>query len=246
MRTLFVLIFLILYFIYSIPSLFIIWLIGKITKNDRLVFRIAQAHVAWAFGVICFLSGVKRTVVGLENIPTGTPVLYVANHRGFFDIIVSYSVVPNLTSFVSKKEIEKVPFIRQWMQCMKCLFLNRDNIKEGMKTILTGIEQIKKGYSIFIMPEGTRNHTDKLLPFHEGSFKFAQKTGCPIIPVALTNTDKAFENHLPFVGKANVTIMFGEPIYLDQLSKEDKKFVGSYTQKIIQENLDKINSGMIK
>jgi 1-acyl-sn-glycerol-3-phosphate acyltransferase len=245
-RTLFVLIFLILYFIYSIPSLFIIWLIGKITKNDRLVFRIAQAHVAWAFGVICFLSGVKRTVVGLENIPTGTPVLYVANHRGFFDIIVSYSVVPNLTSFVSKKEIEKVPFIRQWMQCMKCLFLNRDNIKEGMKTILTGIEQIKKGYSIFIMPEGTRNHTDKLLPFHEGSFKFAQKTGCPIIPVALTNTDKAFENHLPFVGKANVTIMFGEPIYLDQLSKEDKKFVGSYTQKIIQENLDKINSGMIK
>lgn len=246
MRTLFVAIFLLLYFIYSIPSLFIIWLIGKITKNDRLVFKIAQAHVAWAFGVICFLSGVKRNVIGLENVPADTPVLYVANHRSFFDIVVSYSVVPTLTSFVSKKEIEKVPFIKQWMHLMKCLFLDRDDIKAGLKTILQGIEQIKEGYSIFIMPEGTRNHTDKLLPFHEGSFKFAQKTGCPIIPVALTHTDDAFENHFPWIGKANVTIMFGEPIYIDKLSKEDKKFVGAYAQNIIQENLDKINSGMIK
>ncbi len=246
MRTLFVLLFLILYFIYSIPSLFIIWLIGKITKNERLVFKIAQAHVAWAFGVICFLSGVKRNVIGREYIPTDTPVLYVANHRSFFDIVVAYSVVPNLTSFVSKKEIAKVPFIKQWMQCMKCLFLDRENIKEGLKTILQGIEQIKDGYSIFIMPEGTRNHSDSLLPFHEGSFKFAQKTGCPIIPVALTNTDDALENHFPFIRKTNVTIMFDKPIYLDKLSKEDKKFVGAYSQRVIQENLDKIKSGMIK
>ena len=246
MRTLLVAIFLILYFIYSIPSLLVIWLIGKITKNERLVFKIAQSHVAWAFSVICFICGVKRNVIGLENVPTDQPVLFVSNHRGFFDIVVAYSVVPTLTSFVSKKEIEKVPFIAQWMKCMKCLFLDRENIKEGMKTILQGIDQVKDGYSIFIMPEGTRNHTDKLLPFHEGSFKFAQKTGCPIIPVALTNTDDAFENHFPFVGKANVTIMFGEPIYLDKLSKEEKKFIGSYSHKVIQETLDKIHSGMIK
>ena len=246
MRTLLILIFLLLYFIYSIPSLLVLWLIGKITKNERLVFKIAKAHVAWAFGVICFLGGVKRNVIGLETVPTDTPVLFVANHRGIFDIVVAYSLVPNLTSFVSKKEIAKVPFIAQWMRLMKCLFLDRNDIKQGMKTILQGIDQIKDGYSIFIMPEGTRNHTDKLLPFHEGSFKFAQKTGCPIIPVALTNTDDVFENHFPFIRKTDVTIMFGEPIYIDKLDKEDKKFVGAYSQKIIQENLDKIQSGMIK
>ncbi|MBR3772272.1 MAG: 1-acyl-sn-glycerol-3-phosphate acyltransferase [Clostridium sp.] len=246
MRTLFVLIFLILFFIYSIPCLLIIWLIGKITKNERFVFKIAQAHVAWAFNVICFLCGVKKNIIGLENIPKDKAVLYVSNHRSYFDIVTTYSIVPNLTSFVSKKEIAKFPFVAQWMRFLKCLFLDRDNIKEGMKTILQGIEQVKDGYSIFIMPEGTRNHTDTVLPFHEGSFKFSQKTGCPIIPVSITNTDDAFENHFPFLGKANVTVMFGEPIYMDQLSKEDKKFVGAYARNIIQENLDKINSGMIK
>lgn len=246
MRTFFIAIFLILFFIYSIPSLFIIWLIGKITKDDRLVFKIAQTHVALAFHVICFIGGIKRNVIGLDKVPTDKPVLYVSNHRSYFDIVVSYSVVPTLTSFISKQEISKMPFVRQWMHFMKCLFLVRNDVKKDMKTILKGIEQVKDGYSIFIMPEGTRNHTDELLPFHEGSFKFAQKTGCPIIPVSITNTDNAFENSFPFVKKTDVTIMFGDPIYLDQLSPEDKKFVGSYARKVIQENLDKINSGMIE
>lgn len=245
-RTAPIALFLLLYFIYSIPALFILWLIKKITKNERLVFSITQAHVAFAFNVICFIGNIKKNVIGIENVPKDTPVLYVANHRSYFDIVVAYSEIPNLTSFVSKKEVKNMPIIAQWMIFLKCLFLDRDNIKEGMKTILAGIEQIKDGYSIFIMPEGTRNHTDTMLPFHEGSFKFAQKTGCPIIPVAITNSDDAFENHFPLVGDANVTIMFGEPIYMDQLSKDEKKFIGSYTQKIIQENLDKLNSGMIK
>lgn len=245
-RTLFIIIFLLLYFIYSIPALFIIWLIKKISKNEHLVSRIAQAHVSWAFNVICFIGGIKKNIIGVENVPKDTPVLYVANHRSYFDIIVAYSELPTLTGFVSKKEIKNVPFIAQWMIFLKCLFLDRNDIKAGMKTILTGIEQIKDGYSIFIMPEGTRNHTKTMLPFHEGSFKFARKTGCPIIPVAISNADAAFENHFPFIGNATVTLLFGEPIYLDKLSAEDKKFIGVYTQKVIQENLDKIDSGMIK
>ena len=50
------------------------------------------------------------------------------------------------------------------------------NIKEGMKTILAAIEKAKNGISICIFPEGTRNKTaDTFLPFHEGSFKIAEK-----------------------------------------------------------------------
>lgn len=246
MRSLFIAIFLLLYFIYSIPCLLVLYVIGKITKDDKLIARISQAHVAWTLRVICFLGGVKRNIIGLENIPKDTPVLYVGNHRGFFDIIVSYSCIPNLTGFVSKKELGKIPLLSNWMRNLKCLFLDRNNIKEGMKTILQGIAQIEDGYSIFIMPEGTRNHGDELLPFHEGSFKFAQKTGCPIIPVAITNTDEVLENHVPWIKPAEVTIVFGKPIYLDQLEKEDKKFVGAYSRRIIEETLEKIKSNVLK
>ena len=76
------------------------------------------------------------------------------------------------------------------------------------------------------------------MPFKDGSFKIAQKTGCPIIPMALTGTADIFENHFPKVKRGKVTIDFGKPIIIEELDKEDKKFLGAYTQSKIQEMLD--------
>jgi len=124
------------------------------------------------------------------------------------------------------------------------LFLDRNDIRQGMKTILQAIEQIKEGYSIFISPEGTRNQGKEMLPFKEGSFKVAEKTGCAIIPVAITNTDEIFENHIPWVRSAKVVVEFGKPIYPKELDKEKQKHLGSYVQGIIKEMLDK-NSHLV-
>ena len=57
-----------------------------------------------AFSVILKVSGVKVTVKGAENIPADRPVLYVGNHRSYFDILVGYTTVPGLLGFVAKKE----------------------------------------------------------------------------------------------------------------------------------------------
>lgn len=94
---------------------------------------------------------------GLENIPTDRAVLYVGNHRSYFDIVMGYMTVPRLTGFIAKKEMIKIPLLNRWMDRMNCLFLDRSNIKEGLKTILAGIEKIKGGISMWIFPEGTRN-----------------------------------------------------------------------------------------
>ena len=75
------------------------------------------------------------------------------------------------------------------MKNLHCLFLDRKDIKQGLKTILEGIEKVKSGISICIFPEGTRNKVnDTFLPFHEGSFKIAEKSGCPIIPMSIYNS----------------------------------------------------------
>ncbi len=238
MRTLLVAVFLLLFFIISIPLFGIELIIGK--YNKRLQAESSQVIVRNALKFILFISGVKVNVSGTENVPKDGPVLYVGNHRGVFDILVVYTTVPTTTGFVSKKEVDKIPFIRTWMRFLNCLFLDRENIKEGLKTILAGIEKIKEGYSIFIMPEGTRNKGEGVLPFHEGSFKLAEKTGCPIIPVAITNTDKAFEQHVPWIKKTNVSIRYGEPIYVSELTKEEKKFLGVHSKKIIEGMLEEM------
>jgi len=182
MRLILAALFLLIFFIISIPLYLIEWIIGRF--NHRAMVASSQKIVVGAFHVIHFISGVKKTVIGRNNVPKGEAVLYISNHRSYFDIPIAYSTVPTLTGFMAKKEIAKVPFVSYWMRYLQCLFLDRDDIKQGLKTILKGIDLIKAGYSVFISPEGTRSQGTEMLPFKEGSFKIAQKTGCAIIPVA--------------------------------------------------------------
>jgi 1-acyl-sn-glycerol-3-phosphate acyltransferase len=233
-------VFLIVFFIISIPLYLIEWIIGRF--NRRAMVASSQAIVVGAFQVLLFICGVKRTIIGRENIPKNEAVLYIANHRSYFDVPVAYSSVPTLTSFMAKKEIAKVPFLSHWMRFLQCLFLDRDDIKQGLKTVLKGIDLVKAGYSVFISPEGTRSQTKEMLPFKEGSFKIAEKTGCAIIPVAILNTDEVFENHAPRIRSAHVVLEYGQPIYPKDLSKEQLKFLGSYVQGIIRDMLIKNES----
>ena len=122
------------------------------------------------------------------------------------------------------------------MEYVHCLFLDRENLKEGLKTILTGVEKVKAGISIWIFPEGTRNENTeltKLLPFKEGSLKIAEKSGCPVIPVAMVGNADIFEKHIPFIRKRSVRIRYGEPIMVKELPKELKKKSGAYLREVI-------------
>ena len=195
--------------------------------------------VQTAFKLMLKVAGVRLTVIGEEHVPKDQAVLYIGNHRSYFDILLTYSRCPRLTGYVAKVEMLRYWLLRDWMKALYCLFLDREDMKAGLKTILQGIEYIKNGISICIFPEGTRNRQEEMLPFKEGSLKMAEKTGCPIIPMAITNSAEIFENHLPFVRPCHVILEYGTPILPKELSKEDRKFLGAYTQKKIQEMLDK-------
>lgn len=243
LRTILTLLFIVLFLIVGIPILAVEWIISKFNPYaaDISQLRIVQ----WAFRVILFIAGTKVTVIGEENIPADEAVLYIGNHKSFFDIVITYARCKRLTGYVSKLSMKKVPLLSIWMVRLHCLFLNRDDIKEGLKTILAGIENIKNGISMCIFPEGTRNTTDELmLPFKEGSFKMAEKTGCAIIPMAITNSAEIFENHLPRLKRTHVILEYGKPIYPNELDKETRKKLGAHCQGVIQEMLEK-NANMI-
>lgn len=228
------------FLIIMIPALIVEWMIGKFSPRTK---AISSLHIVQcAFRLILWTTGVKLTLLGHENVPQDQPVLYIGNHRSFFDILLTYVQCPELTGYIAKKEMEKIPLLSNWMRNLHCLFLDRKNVKEGLKTILKGIDKIKEGISICIFPEGTRNKGDndlEMLEFHEGSFKLATKTDCPIIPIALNNTSAIFEKQFPRIKPVHVVVEYGKPILPSQLSKEDKKFIGAYTQNVILEMLKK-------
>ena len=233
-RFLLVATFVILFLVLSIPLLFIEWIIGKF--NMDLKNKSSLAIVNWAFRVCLFLAGTSVTVIGEENVPKDVPVLYIGHHRSYFDILITYIRGPRPTGYIAKKEMLRYPLLSNWMKNLHCLFLDRKDIKQGLKTILTAIEKVKSGISISIFPEGTRNRVnDTFMEFHEGSFKIAEKTGCPIIPMSINNSAQIFEDHIPKIKKAHVVLEYGKPIYPAELSKEERKHLGVYTQNIIKE-----------
>ena len=237
-RLIFAGIFVVLFLLVSYILFFIEWIIGIINKNakDISCLRIVQ----WAARIVLRLSGVKMTVIGKENIPNET-ALFVANHRSFFDILVLYVQCTRLTGFVAKDSLKKVPSFRVWMKHLYCLFLDRKDIKQGLQIILQAIEYIKQEISICIFPEGTRNTGEELsiLPFKEGSFKIALKTGCPIVPVSINNTADILENHFPWIRKTHVIIEYGQPIYPKDLNRDEQKVIGATCQNLIQDTIKK-------
>ena len=240
MRTILIILLYLIVCIVSIPLLLIECIVRKINEKAAAAFAIRVVQIA--FNVAMFVSGCKKHISGLENIPQDQPVMFAANHRSFYDILLAYSSIASRhvqVAFISKIEIKKFPMIAQWMYFLNCLFMDRGNMKQNMEVILKAISLIKEGYSIYIAPEGTRNATDTLLPFKEGSMKIATKTKAPIVPVCIKHTEEIMENHLPWIRGGHIYIEYGKPIYPDQLEGDDKKYIGAYVQKIIQEMYDR-------
>lgn len=234
-RLILVLLFVVIFLIVSLPIQLVEFIIGK--HNPGLKDRSSLAIVNWAFRVVLWLSGTSVTVLGEENVPKDEAVLYVGNHRSYYDIIMTYVRVPRPTGYMAKVELLRYPSLSTWMKYLHCIFLDRSDIKAGLKSILDAIDKVKSGISICIFPEGTRNRTDEMfLEFHDGSFKIAEKSGCPIVPISINNAGAIFENHIPKIKKAHVVIEYGQPIYTKDLSKEDKRHLSAMVQDVIKTN----------
>ena len=207
------------YLVLTIPVLLVEWIIGKFSPMTKDISSLRMVQAIFKF--ILWITGAKVTVIGEENVPKDQAVLYVANHRSYFDILLTYSRCPIRTGYVAKKEMERYPLLSNWMRNLYCLFLDREDIKQGLKTILQAADYVKSGISVCIFPEGTRNknadETD-MLSFHDGSFKIATRAK---------------------MSPTHVVIEYGKPIIPSELDRDTQRHLGAYTQNIIKEMLIK-------
>ncbi len=221
-RALLALLFIVLFFIVTLP-LMLILLIIRIKHSDAAE-RVARPIIQWVFSTIRRISLTRMDIKGTENIPDG-PVLFVPNHLSIFDVVLLYPILNRPSSFISKIELKKIPFLSQWMILIKAVFLDRNNIKQAIGIIKGAVDDINNGTSVIVFPEGTRSRTGEVLEFKEGTFKIATRTDCPVVPVAISNTDKILHSGLG-IRTANITIEFGRPIITKDLDKDQKKHLG--------------------
>lgn len=234
-RTILFLLFAIAFLILGLPVLGAEWLLRKVWKRgaDLSTLRIVQ----WGLRTLEHISGPEVIVRGMEHIPTDQAVLYIGNHRSYFDIVLSYSRCPGLTGYISKDLLEKVPILRAWMRRVYCLFLNREDPRQGLKTILTAIEYVKSGVSIFIFPEGTARKPMRCSPSRRAASRWPQRPAVPSSPWLLPTPRQFSRITFPLSERPGWSLSTAEPILPSELAPEQKKHIGAYVQGIIADIL---------
>lgn len=173
--------------------------------------------LAWLFVLLARLFGVK--VTGRERVPAAGPLVVVANHRCWTDIVLmALAVYPRHVHFMAKSEYGRNKPLDWLIRHCECFKIERG--EADITAIKTALGYLKKQEVLGIFPEGTRNRTaEPLLPFKEGAFLISARGKAKVLPLAIDHAERFFS-----LKKPKTTVTIGEPIELDGFLNEKGKF----------------------
>ena len=154
-------------------------------------FTLSYCKLVWWF------CGIKIIYKGIDKIDYNREYLFISNHQSNFDPLILIKAFPRLKlTFLMKQELMKIKILSNYLSAAGFYSLDRNNNREGLKTILNVIEACKSR-TVGVFPEGTRSLNGELLPFRDGIFKVAHKTNADILICALDNT-RYIKKRFPF------------------------------------------------
>lgn len=177
--------------------------------------KVKYEHIQYIMKLAVKSGNIDLQVYGKENIPKEDGFLIYANHQGLFDIVALAATCDRPWAAVLKKELYKLPVLKQMVDCTKSYPMDREDIRQSMQVIQAVTKEIEKGRNYLIFPEGTRSKKgNQMLDFHGGSFKCATKAKCPILPIAFIDSFKVLDQK----GSKKVTVQlhYLEPIYYEE------------------------------
>lgn len=224
----------IIWYIKFFSSLLINFLKSGSLKNQNQVDILVQS---WSKNVIDW-TGSSVKVLGEEKIPNES-VVFVSNHQSNFDIPLLLGYIKKPKGFIAKKELENFPFVSFFMKKINCIFMDRKSARSAIDSINQGAKILKQGYSMVIFPEGTRSKDGKLGIFKAGSMKLATKAKVAIVPVAIIGTYDMMKPKSPWIYSNSIELRILDPIYTENLKKDEEKLLHQQVRKQIQEEIEK-------
>ena len=177
---------------------------------------------------------------GVENLPKEDGFVMFPNHQGMFDVLVFLDSCPRPFAFVIKKEARNIILLKQVADGLGSYAMDREDVRQSMKVINAVTEDVKAGKNFLIFPEGTRSRMgNQLLDFKGVSFKSDTKAKCPIVPCALIDSFKPFDENS--IRPVTVKLIYLPPMYYeeykDMKTVEIAAEVKSRIEKAIAEHL---------
>ncbi|MFD2202134.1 lysophospholipid acyltransferase family protein [Shivajiella indica] len=165
----------------------------------------------WA-SIWSFLSGIRYEINGREFVDINQPYIYIFNHRSFIDAPVIPMAIQQEVRAIGKKELSKI-LVFGFITSRVAVWVDRKDTESRKASVERLLTILKKGISIVVAPEGTRNNTTQtLLPFQKGAFRIAVETGIPILPMAVIGADKIMKRGSILLKPGIIRVYFSSPI----------------------------------
>jgi 1-acyl-sn-glycerol-3-phosphate acyltransferase len=190
---------------------------------------ISFVFIRFWIGAWSFLTGVRYEVHGREHIDLKQSYIYIFNHRSNLDAPLIPMVIPHRVRAIGKKELSKVPIFATVVSKL-AIWVDRSNPVSRHKGLEKLTALLKKGISVVVAPEGTRNNTNQtLLPFQKGAFRLAIETQTPILMMAVIGADHLMKRGSWLLKPGIIRVYYSKPILPPTtLSKEE---VDGFTEK---------------
>lgn len=192
-------------------TMFFSFMVFLFALVDRTGNASHSAAALWCRSIL-LISGVRVTVKGAEKVPRDTPVIFLSNHQGAFDIPALQGTLPAQFRWVAKKSLFKIPLIGWSMYLSGYIGVERESATASYRSMERAAGKIRGGTSVLIFPEGTRSDTGELLPMKRGAFVLASKSGVPIVPIAISGTKDILKRGGFAIRPHRVTVSIGDPI----------------------------------
>ena len=162
--------------------------------------------------------------------------MFFPNHQGLFDVLAMLDTCPRPFSFVFKKEVANVILLKQVLRALGAYCMDREDIRQSMQVISAVTQDVKNGKNFLIFPEGTRSKNgNQLLEFKGGSFKSATRAKCPIVPCALIDAFKPFDEKS--IRPVTVKVIYMKPLYYEEYKDMKTVEIAAEVKRRIEETI---------
>ena len=223
---------LIVFFSFSAVMLTVIALAAALRPGTLAYWPYAEI---WIKGILKIF-GVTLEVSGRENLEHGRTYVVMANHRSQLDpVAMGVAVLPRATRWVAKQELRRVPILGWALDRTGQIFIDRGNTSSAVAALREHARD--RDALICFFPEGHRSSTRHMLPFKKGAAAFAISSGLPVLPLAVSGSERCIANHSIISHPGTIHVAFGQPLDTTGMTGDDRDRLTAEVRERIQSML---------
>ncbi len=184
-----------------------------------------------------FLAGVRVRTLNLEYAFRHPQALFVANHVSNLEPPALFMVLPRIAAVV-KQELLRIPALGAAMRQGGFIGVDRKVKESRQQALEQGLATLRRGISLLVFPEGTRNPGGPLLPFRPGPFQIAIAAKTPVVPVTVHGAAQLMQRGSWFVRPGQITLAFHPPIATDGFGHGERGRLMQQVRELMQTALD--------